>query len=144
MAVSDMVPPVMSATCLHDEVTNQHCHRNNDPPVRKGGQLFPKIAARRHEAHVYACEEQGQADVGVQHAHQDFHHLPGAHFQKEKLKQDVECKDGEKGCKYFQAILGQFMLERQPQVLGVTDGRDGHGFVCTGGGLVHKSQYHHG
>ena len=67
----------------------------------------------------------------------------GRIFKKKNRASVEECKDGEKGCKYFQAILRQFMLERQPQVLELLmEGMD-CGFVCTRR-IAHKSQYHHG
>ena len=122
---------------LDDEPAHQHADGRQQPVEGQGGDLPSQVCARREEAHVDPREEQGQSDISIQEADEDFQDLLSFQPQGDCLEQAKEGGDGEEALKYLHGILRKGGEEQAPQLPAVRRLGHGGGVIGPGGGEDH-------
>ena len=127
---------------LDNEPAHQHAGGHQQPVEGQGGDLPSQVRARREKAHVDPREEEGQANVGIQEADDDFPDLLPLQPQGDYLKQAEESGDGEEALEDLHGVLREGGEEQAPQLPAVRRLGHGGGIIGPGGGVNHRQDQH--
>ena len=120
----------------HDEVADDHGDGDQHPAALQGGDALAQEVAHRHEAHVDAGQEQHQAQISIQEAHDHAHDLAAVQAAGQQLEDQEEPGNGGQGHQNFLKILRQSVGIGAEHLHGVLGVGHGHRGVAAAVGLV--------
>ncbi len=128
----------------NDEVAEEHTDGNEEPFICRASERFTDITADREESDGNTCQEENDADVGINDADDELQGL----IERESIENGLEYKEennnGEKSCCNLHELVGDLVEKFNAEFTRIDKFRDGVGGVRTAINAIYKPENENG